>query len=409
MIGGKSLGAVGAVALLALAFYLLTTPQGAEIPLTGIIDGNEVIVSPQITGRMIHLAVDEGSQVKKGDLIAELDPKELEASLAAATANVASLEAQVREAGHNYTWTNDQSDAALKQAQAMLTSARAQLDQGRANLWRDQTNYDRVRKLFEGGVESAQDRDQAEASFRASQANVQALEDSVRAQEGALGVARANLKQVDVRQSQSATARAQLDQARAAATQAAALLGYTKIYAPLDGIVSVRVAKQGEVVSPGGPIVVLVDLENLWVRADVEESYADAIQFGQTLKVRLPSGNILQGQVFFKGVESDFATQRDVSRTKRDVKTFAIKVSLPNQGRRLFVGMTATVLLPPREKSRVVQPVVSAGAASPMNAIEVDHLVKKFGDLTAVNDISFDVARRRFSACWVPTGQGRPR
>ena len=351
MIGGKSLGAVGAVFLLALAFYLLTTPRGAEIPLTGIIDGNEVIVSPQIAGRMIHLAVDEGSQVKKGDLIAELDPKELEASLAAAKANVASLEAQVREAGHNYAWTNDQSDAALKQAQAMLTSAHAQLDQGRANLWRDQTNYDRVRKLFDSGVESAQNRDQAEASLRASQANVQALEDSVRAQEGALGVARANLKQVDVRQSQSATVRAQLDQARAAATQAATLLGYTKIYAPIDGIVSVRVAKQGEVVSPGAPIVVLVDLEHLWARASVEESYADAIQFGQTLKVRLPSGDILEGQVFFKGVESDFATQRDVSRTKRDVKTFAIKVSLPNQGRRLFVGMTATVLLPPREKS----------------------------------------------------------
>jgi len=164
-------------------------------------------------------------------------------------------------------------------------------------------------------------------------------------------VAHANLKQVDVRQSQSVTVRAQLDQARAAAAQAATLLGYTKIYAPIDGTVSVRVAKQGEVVSQGAPIVVLVDLEQLWARADVEESYADAIQFGQTLKVRLPSGDILEGQVFFKGVESDFATQRDVSRTKRDVKTFAIKVSLPNQGRRLFMGMTATVLLPPREKS----------------------------------------------------------
>jgi len=343
---------VGVVSLLALVFYLLTTPQGSEIPLTGIIDGNEVIVSPQVTGRMTHLAVDEGSQVKKGDLIAEMDPRELEASLAAAKANVASLEAQVREAGHNYAWTNDQSDAALRQAQAMLTSARAQLEQGRANLWRDQTNYDRVIKLFEGGVESAQDRDQAEASLRASKANVQALEDSVHAQEGALGVAQANLKQVDVRQSQSATVRAQLEQARAAATQASTLLGYTKIYAPIDGVVSVRVAKQGEVVAQGAPIVVLVDLDHLWVRAGVEESYADAIQFGQTLKVRLPSGDILEGQVFFKGVESDFATQRDVSRTKRDVKTFAIKVSLPNQGRRLFTGMTATVLLPPREKKR---------------------------------------------------------
>ncbi len=82
--------------------YIVTTPRGSDIPLTGIVDGNEVIVSPQITGRIINLTVDEGSEVKKGDLIAELDPKELQANLAAAKANVTSLEAQVNEANHNY-------------------------------------------------------------------------------------------------------------------------------------------------------------------------------------------------------------------------------------------------------------------------------------------------------------------
>lgn len=351
MIGGKSLSLVGLVFLVALAFYIFSTPHEKEIPLTGIVDGNEVIVSPQITGRLIKLAVDEGTEVKKGDFIAELDPKELEASLAAAQANVTSLEAQVREARHNYTWTNDQTDAALKQAQAALTSTRAQLDQARANLWRDQTDYDRMVKLFEGGVESAQDRDHAEATLKASQANVKALEDSVRAQEAALGVAQANRKQVDVRRSQLATTRAQADQARASEAQVATTLGYTKIYAPIDGIVSVRVAKQGEVVAQGSPIVVIVDVNHLWVRAEVEESYADSIQFGQTLRVRLPSGDVLQGQVFFKGVENDFATQRDVSRTKRDIKTFAIKVSMPPMNGRIFMGMTATVLLPPREQA----------------------------------------------------------
>ena len=53
--------------------YFLTTPRGKDIPLIGVVDGNEVIVSPQITGRMVKLTVDEGSEVKKGDLIAELD------------------------------------------------------------------------------------------------------------------------------------------------------------------------------------------------------------------------------------------------------------------------------------------------------------------------------------------------
>jgi len=352
MSGRKFFSFLGVVFIIALVLYLFSTPRGNDIPLIGIVDGNEVIVSPQITGRIVKLTVDEGSLVKKGDLIAELDRKELEASLGAAKANVASLESQVGGSRHNYSWTDEQTDAALDQAKAVLTSTRAQLDQARANLWRDQTDYDRMQKLFDSGVASAQDRDHAIAAMKASQANVKSLEDSVKAQEGALAVAVSNRKQVDVRRSELGTTKAQLDQARSAAAQVATQLGYTEIYAPLDGIVSVRVAKQGEVVQMGSPIVVVVDVDHLWVRADVEESYIDSVQFGQKLRVRLPSGDILEGSVFFKGVENDFATQRDVSRMKRDIKTFAIKVSVPNPDRRLFTGMTATVLLPqPAKKS----------------------------------------------------------
>lgn len=346
----RTFAIIGIVFLIALGFYVFSTPWDKEIPLTGIVDGNEVIVSPQIMGRMIRLTVDEGSVVKKGDLIAELDPKELQAALAAARANVASLESQVNAANHNYSMTDDQTGASVNQARATLTSTRAQLDQARANLWRDQTDYDRMQKLFDSGVESAQDRDHAQATLNASLANVKSLEDSVNAQQAALAVAQANRKEVDVRGSDIATTLAQLEQARASAAETETQLGYTKIYSPIDGIVSVRVAKQGEVVAQGSPIVVVVDVDHLWVRADVEESYIDSVAMNETLRVRLPSGRVLEGPVFFKGVENDFATQRDVSRTKRDIKTFAIKVAVPNENRTLFTGMTATVLLPPPAK-----------------------------------------------------------
>jgi HlyD family secretion protein len=346
----RTFAIIGIVFLIALGFYVFSTPWGKEIPLTGIVDGNEVIVSPQIMGRMIRLTVDEGSVVKKGDLIAELDPKELQAALAAAKANVASLQSQVNAANHNYSMTDDQTGASVNQARATLTSTRAQLDQARANLWRDQTDYDRMQKLFDSGVESAQDRDHAQATLNASLANVKSLEDSVNAQQAALAVAQANRKEVDVRGSDIATTLAQLEQARASAAETETQLGYTKIYSPIDGIVSVRVAKQGEVVAQGSPIVVVVDVDHLWVRADVEESYIDSVAMNETLRVRLPSGRVLEGPVFFKGVENDFATQRDVSRTKRDIKTFAIKVAVPNENRTLFTGMTATVLLPPPAK-----------------------------------------------------------
>jgi HlyD family secretion protein len=352
MSGRKFVIVLGVLFLVALGVYVLTTPKGGPIPLTGLVDGNTVIVSPQITGRMIELKVDEGSEVKKGELIAQLDPKELQANLEAAKANVMSLEHQVNEANHNYTWTNDQTGASIEQAKARVTSSKAQLEQAKVALSRDKDDLNRIQKLFDKGEVSAQDRDHAEAAVEISQANADAIEESAKAEGAALDVAMANRKQVDVRQSEISTTLAQLEQARATEAQVATQLSYTNIYAPIDGVVSVRVAKQGEVISEGSPIVVLVDVDHLWARADVEESYIDSIQFGQTLQVQLPSGDICQGKVFFKGVENDYATQRDVSRTKRDIKTFAIKVSLPNADRRLFIGMTATVLLPPHTQNK---------------------------------------------------------
>jgi multidrug resistance efflux pump len=169
----------------------------------------------------------------------------------------------------------------------------------------------------------------------------------VRASEAQVAVAKANRKQLDVQQSDLAATRAQLQQARADKATADVHLGYTKVFAPLDGIVSVRAARQGEVLQVGEPIVTVLDVDHLWVQADLEETYIDRVGLNQRIEVQLPSGKMLEGTVMFKGVESDFATQRDVSRTKRDIKTFEIKVAIPNTGRALMSGMTATVLLPP--------------------------------------------------------------
>jgi HlyD family secretion protein len=134
--------------------------------------------------------------------------------------------------------------------------------------------------------------------------------------------------------------------ATAQRTKADVRLRYTEIHAPIDGIVDVRAVRVGEVVNPGQPIVTLVNPDDLWVRADVEESYIDRVRIGDTLTVRLPSGVERPGKVFYRGADASFATQRDVSRTKRDIKTFEVRLRVDNKDRRLAVGMTAYVLLP---------------------------------------------------------------
>ena len=134
MTGKNFMGLLLVLFTIAAVGYFLTMPRGNDIPLTGVIDGNEYIVSPQMTGRIVNLTVDEGSIVKKGDLIAELDDKELEASLPPPRLMSTSLEAQVTEANHNYSWTSNQTDASVSEAQARVTSAKAQLEQAHATV-----------------------------------------------------------------------------------------------------------------------------------------------------------------------------------------------------------------------------------------------------------------------------------
>ena len=138
--------------------------------------------------------------------------------------------------------------------------------------------------------------------------------------------------------------------ARAQKEKAQIELGYTQIRAPIGGIIDTRAALQGEVVNPGPALVTIVDPDDLWVRADVEETYIDRIRLGDKLTVRLPSGAEREGTVFYRGVDADYATQRDVSRTKRDIKTFEIRLRCDNRDRALAIGMTAYVDLPLEKK-----------------------------------------------------------
>jgi len=126
--------------------------------------------------------------------------------------------------------------------------------------------------------------------------------------------------------------------AQAQTAQAAARLNYTTIRAPISGKVGIWAAREGEVVNPGSAIVTLVDLGQTWVYAAIAETEADAIQLGDTLKVRMPGGARVDGRVLVKTAEGDFATQRDVSRRKRDIKTIQLKLLVDNPGERLVPG-----------------------------------------------------------------------
>ena len=327
-----------------LAWFLTRPPR--QIWLTGIVTTDEVIVSSQIQGRLEQLRVREGDLVQSNQLVGLIEPREWRQDMAFYSNSEQQVGAQVVLAEADLKYEAEMTSNQIGQAEANLAAAQAQINEAKADLENARLTYKREETLYQRHVDSAQAFEQARAAYEAGQARVESLCKQALAAEAGVALAKANQEQVAARRAsleatihQRAAADAQKDKARTR-------LDYTEIRAPINGLVDVRAALQGEVVSPGQAIVTLINPDNLWVRADVEETYIDQILLGDTLTVRLPSGAERPGKVFYRGIDAGFATQRDVSRTKRDIKTFEIRLRCKNADRSLAVGMSAYVALP---------------------------------------------------------------
>ena len=130
------------------------------------------------------------------------------------------------------------------------------------------------------------------------------------------------------------------------ADQARIEKSYAEVIAPVNGRVAVWAARQGEVVTMGQAIVSIMDLSQTWVYAPLPETQADAVKLGDSLRVVMPSGGTIQGKIINKSAEADFATQRDVSSRKRDIRTIQLKLLIDNPELKYVPGMTAEVYIP---------------------------------------------------------------
>ena len=332
--------------LVAVAVYYATSRSPNRLVLTGIVTTDEVIVSAEIQGRLQRLLVQQGDNVRSNQLLATIRPQEWQADLSFYANSEKQSAAQVAQAEAELKYQEAQTSNQIWQAEANLAAAEAQVTQAAADRENAQLTFKRLEGLYREGVESAQAFDQARTSDAAAQAKLESTRKQAVAAQAALALARSNADQVAARRAMRDANVHQRAAAEAQKNKAEVRMDYTEVHAPSDGIVDARAALEGEVVNPGQAIVTLINPDDLWVRADVEESYIDRIRLRDTFTVRLPSGATRPGRVFYRSVDADYATQRDVSRTKRDIKTFEVRLRVDNADRRLAVGMTAYVLFP---------------------------------------------------------------
>jgi RND family efflux transporter MFP subunit len=199
-------------------------------------------IKAQVTGYLLRQDYKEGSFVKKGQLLFEIDPRPFQAALDQASGQVAQFEGQLAEANSQIR----QAEAQVAQAYSQFLQAQAQLAQAQANQIKAQLDADRYTKLVKTGVATQQDYDNAVQTNAATKAQVKAAEAGV---ETANAARRAADAQVGTAKAAITTVKGQIDNAKATVRTAELNLGFTRITSPIDGIAGVAQAQVGNLIS----------------------------------------------------------------------------------------------------------------------------------------------------------------
>lgn len=303
--------------LLLVSLLLITgcgTKPAAEV--WGRAEAKEVDLTSKIAGRVVNLLVKEGDLIEKGQLLARIDNRDIQAQASQAKANIKALESQVSQAS---TVTRLQ----IQTAQAALDSARAQLEKAKSDLLQAENDYKRFSDLVATKAISQQLFENYSTRYQVAQSTYTQAQASVSAAE-------AGLLQVQVNQANEAAARSRVEQAQAALEQVNVFLNESEIRAPFAGIITAKYVEEGAMVSQGMPLVAIQDPIDNWVNLKVKETDLSKYALQQKVNLLGRDGNLrLTGVITDISKKPEYATYRATSeRGDTDIITFNVKIQI---------------------------------------------------------------------------------
>jgi len=340
------------------------------IKVSGNFEVTQAEVSFKIPGKVEARFVDEGDRVRVGQPIAKLEARDILEEVALRRAEVEAARAQLTELERGFRPEEvAQAEAVVERARAHLAellagsrpqeieAAEASLRRARAELERWRSDHERQRQLFQRGVISAREYESVLAAYRVAEAQVREAEERVKlVREGPrkeqIAQARAALKEAQERlamlregprKETIEAARARLEGAKAALAASETRLSYTTVTSPLNGIVLSKNVEPGEYVAPGTPVVTIGDLENIWLRAYIDEPDLGKVKLGQRVRIRTDTypEKRYEGRISFISSQAEF-TPKNVQTERERVKlVYRIKVDVPNPTMELKPGMPA--------------------------------------------------------------------
>ena len=320
---------------LALFRFIQTEKPSDCIETTGLIEATEVGLASKIPGRIEWLCCKEGDAIKAGTLAIRLDDKELKARVEQGRKALQAALASLKISEANLENTRLEVDAVKAEVQAV------EAEVARINVLTEDAkrNLNRVSGLFKEGLTSEREMDAAKTSYDANHAQLDSAKARKRAGDVKLKTSISNIKSAEA---QVASEKAKMQESHAALSVIETQLKDTEIISPIDGVVVYKAFETGEVVNAGAPIYTVHDLKNIWARVDIEETIVGEIRLGNSAKVTTSSlpDREFAGEVIEIGREGEFATQRDVTRGRSDIRTFRVKIGIKDSNGLLKTGMT---------------------------------------------------------------------
>jgi HlyD family secretion protein len=350
------------LALAGFATWRLVLTRSAVSPgvlaVSGRIEGDDSAVAAKTSGRIREITVREGDQVEAGQVIAVLDDEQIRARETQAEAAVRQAEARVRLAQHQITVLNEsmrQSEIGVDQArgdaqgkvseaEGRLAAAEAQLAQAEASYTQAKWDREAFARLFQRELIAEQEARRAQSTEEAQAAVVSAARRQVEAARGALMAAKANLSNPAIRASQVAAVQGQILQAQAdiAAAQAEAERAQAmlqearanrqdlRIIAPFAGTVATRTAEPGEVVMAGTPVITLLNMSEVYLRAFVPEGQIGRVRVSQPARVFLDSSPTKPVEAYVLRVDpqASFTPENTYFREDRVKQVVGVKLRL---------------------------------------------------------------------------------
>lgn len=352
-----------------------------KIVVSGNIELTEVNIAFKTAGRLIERTVDEGDRVTKGQIIARLDRDQLLAQRERETAGLQSAQSQLSQAATALEWQkatlagdleakradlasmearlaelkNGSRPQEKQDAKAAVEAAQAEVDRARKDWERAQvlhknddistSQYDQFRNRWESAEAALKSVREREALVLAGPRveQIGAQQGQVERARGALKMSEANALEIQRRQQELTTRRAEIERSKASLSLIDSQLADTIAVSPVDGVVLVKAADVGEVLAPGATVVTVGDIDHPWLRGYINETDLGKVKIGSKANVTTDSyrGKVYQGRVTFIASEAEFTPKQIQTQQERVKLVYRIKIELDNPAHELKSNMPA--------------------------------------------------------------------